>query len=98
MQAWGRQISGFCMGFLREGDNERNGIYAMADVVVNQYFFVHAKHAPLNCRGGCYFCLDTKVTKKSREKKASALQAILPARFSVRLLRAFRYFVFILSK
>src|ERR1700744_3767035 len=24
---------------------------------------------PLNCRGGCYFCLDTKVTKKSSQQK-----------------------------
>jgi hypothetical protein len=24
---------------------------------------------PLNCRGGCYFCLDTKVTKKSSQPK-----------------------------
>jgi len=30
---------------------------------------------PLNCRGGCYFLLDQKVTKKSRQKKASARPA-----------------------
>jgi len=24
---------------------------------------------PLNCRGGCYFCLDTKVTKKSSHQE-----------------------------
>jgi hypothetical protein len=24
---------------------------------------------PLNCHGGCYFCLDTKVTKKSSQQK-----------------------------
>jgi hypothetical protein len=40
------------------------------------------------------FCLDTKKDqKKSRQKKASTLQAILPARFSVRPLPAFNIFV-----
>jgi hypothetical protein len=41
------------------------------------------KHWPLICRGGCSFCLDTKGTKKSRQKKASTREAIRPARFSV---------------
>jgi len=31
----------------------------------NLSFWFHSNARPLNCRGGCYFCLDTKVTKKS---------------------------------
>jgi hypothetical protein len=30
---------------------------------------------PLNCRGGCYFWLDPKVTKRSSRKNRSAAQA-----------------------
>ncbi|WP_090528226.1 hypothetical protein [Mucilaginibacter sp. NFR10] len=38
------------------------------------------KHSPLNCRGGCYFCLDTKVTKKSSQQRGffAALPSPIP--------------------
>jgi len=41
------------------------------------------------------FSLDEKVTKKSSQKKASALQAILPARFSDWPLPAFAFRVLV---
>ncbi|WP_295794750.1 hypothetical protein [Mucilaginibacter sp.] len=44
----------------------------------NKVFSINLLSTPLNCRGGCYFFLDKKVTKKSRQKKASALQGRLP--------------------
>jgi len=36
---------------------------------------VHAKHAPLNCRGGCYFCGDKSNQKRSRQEGFFAAQA-----------------------
>jgi len=32
-------------------------------------FSINSCITPLNCRGGCYFCLDTKVTKKSSQQE-----------------------------
>ena len=42
--------------------------------LINIYGFITSA-VPLNCRGGCYFWLDPKVTKRSRQKKASTLPA-----------------------
>ena len=33
------------------------------------YFVENEKHRPLNCRGGCYFWLDPKVTKRSSQQR-----------------------------
>ena len=53
-------------------------------------FVGHEDIVPLMAAGGLVtFSLDEKVTKKSSQKKASPLQAILPARFSDRPLPAF---------
>ncbi|HEY8929991.1 MAG TPA: hypothetical protein VIM55_12410 [Mucilaginibacter sp.] len=44
--------------------------YALAFLFLRLYFgSIHLGIVPLNCRGGCYFCLDTKVTKKSSQQK-----------------------------
>jgi|GEM_PF-5566581 len=35
---------------------------------------VHVMFSPLNCRGGCYFWLDPKVTKTERSEIMSAIK------------------------
>jgi len=54
---------------------------------------INLMFAPLNCRGGCYFWLDPKVTKRSRQKKASTLQARLPGPLFCRAFTRLNHFV-----